>query len=135
MNGGMKRAIEEAIILAGMVGHVFVATADDEGVPHVAVAGQLTHAGDGRVAVSAWFCPATLSNLQMNHHIAIVVWDKSKDTGYQLLGGSERIEGIAMMDGYVPSGEEVRPMPQVEREITMRVTKVTGFTHAIHTDT
>ena len=125
-------SVTEAIALAKQMGHVFVATADDEGRPHIAVAGEVKYVKEGRLAVSAWFCPVTLSNLQINRHIALVVWDKDRDAGYQVLGESEKIEGVAMMDGYTPTLE--KPIPQVERRITMRVTKVTDFMHAVHTD-
>ena len=110
-----------------------MATADMNGLPHVAVAGELALLKGREVAVSSWFCPATLTNLQANRHIAIVVWDRSTDTGYQVIGESEKIEDMVMMDGYTPSAKQ-EPLPQVERRIIVRALKVIDFTHALHTD-
>lgn len=66
--------------LAEKLRHVFVATADTSGLSHVASAGKLTPAPDGRLVLADWFCPGTVSNLQQNPHIAIVVWDATADT-------------------------------------------------------
>ena len=126
-------SIENAVSLADKVEHVFVATADDRGMPHIAVAGTITHIGGARLGVSSWFCPTTLSNLQANHHISVVVWDRNNDAGYQLVGESEEIVDLVMMDGYTPSGEE-KSIPQVEREIIVRVTKIIDFMQTLHSD-
>lgn len=125
--------IKKAVSLADKLEHVFVATADDKGMPHVAVAGKVAFMGGTHVAVSSWFCPTTLSNLQINHHICIVVWDRDKDAGYQLIGESEKITGLAMMDGYTPSKEE-KAIPQVERQIIIRVIKIIDFMQTLHSD-
>jgi uncharacterized protein len=126
--------IKKSVLLAGRLGHVFVATADDKGVPHVAVAGALSHQGGAVVSVSAWFCPVTLSNLESNHNISIVVWDKASDTGYQLLGESGGMETVAVMDGYSSISPEDRPFPQVERRVSVKVSKIIDFMHALHSD-
>jgi uncharacterized protein len=125
--------LEKAVALIRKVGHVFVATADKAGRPHVAAAGKLDRSGKGRVRVSAWFCPTTMANIGENPRIALVVWDPSNDLGYQLLGETERVTDIAMMDGLAPA-EERSPLPQVEREFTLRVERVLEFTHAPHSD-
>jgi uncharacterized protein len=126
-------SIRSAVLLAGKIEHVFVATADDKGMPHIAVAGTITHMGGARVAISSWFCPTTLSNLQMNHHVSVVVWDRNNDAGYQLIGESEKIVDLAMMDGYTPSKEE-KGIPQVEREIIVRVIRIIDFMQTLHSD-
>jgi hypothetical protein len=56
------KAIKQAVALAQKPGHVFVATADAEGLPHVAAAATMNYAAENKVAVSAWFCPGTLSD-------------------------------------------------------------------------
>jgi len=129
----MVESIENAVRLADRLEHVFVATADNNGMPHVAVAGTITQKEGARLGVSSWFCPTTLTNLQMNHHIAVVVWDRENDSGYQLIGESEGVVDLAMMDGYVPAREE-KAVPQVEREIIVRVIKVIDFTQTLHSD-
>ena len=125
--------IKKAVSLADKLEHVFVATADEKGMPHVAVAGTVTHMGGTHVSVSSWFCPTTLSNLQINHHVSVVVWDRSIDAGYQLIGESEKIVDLTMMDGYTPSKEE-RSIPQVERQIIVRVIKIIDFMRTLHSD-
>jgi hypothetical protein len=127
--------IESAIRLAQKLEHIFVATADRGGTPHVAAAGELSPVSGDRVAVSAWFCPGTLANLQDNKQISLVVWDPENDHGFQLLGVVERIEELAVLNGFSPETEESSPIPQVERRLHVRVNRVIGFSHAPHSDT
>ena len=122
-----------AVELAKSLGHVFVATADQNGLPHLAAAKELSLGDDGLIEVAAWFCPGTVSNLQVNNNISIVVWNPANDRGYQLLGKLERMKEMAVMDGYAPELEEV-PLPQVERKIIVRVDKILDFRHAPHSD-
>ena len=55
-----------------------------EQTSRVAAAGKLALTPEGRVAVAAWFCPATVANLQKNRRVSLVIWDPKVDTGYQL---------------------------------------------------
>ncbi len=127
-------ALSKAVALAKKANYIFLATADEVGVPHVAAAGEISVVPiKGHVAVDAWFCPGTVANLQTNRHTAIVIWDSQKDKGYQLLGETEQVEEIAMMDGYT-SGMEERPIPQVKRRLLVRVDKIIGFRSTPHTD-
>ena len=126
--------IQSAVILSQKLGHVFVATADSKGLPHVAAAGRLSLGTDGLLTVAAWFCPGTVVNLEHNTKISLVVWDAAADTGYQLLGNVEKVEETAMLDGYVPEMESTGPSPQVERQLFVKVDKVIGFSHAPHSD-
>ena len=123
-----------AVELAEKLEHVFVATADSSGMPHVATAGKLSQTSEDHVAVTAWFCPGTLANLKNNRRISLVVWDAPLDKGYQLLGLVEKIEEIAMMNGYSPEADKYPPMPQVENRLLVRVDKVIAFSHAPHSD-
>jgi len=126
--------LQKVVALAEKIQHVFVATADGKGLPHVAAAGTLTAAPAGRLAVAAWFCPGTVTNLGQNRLVAIVVWDQADDFGYQLLGEVEKVEEVAVMDGYIPGEDEIRPLPQIERQLIVRVDKVIAFRHAPHSD-
>jgi len=127
--------LKKAIALAENVGHVFVATADATGLPHVAAAGRIRLiSGEGRVAVEAWFCPGTVANLQANQHTALIIWDPNMDNGYQLLGETEKVEDTAIMNGYAPGLEETHTLPQVERRLLIRVDKIIGFRRSPHTD-
>jgi predicted pyridoxine 5'-phosphate oxidase superfamily flavin-nucleotide-binding protein len=126
--------LERAVALAGNLRHVLVATADEDGLPHIASAGRLNAAPGGHVALAEWFCPGTLANLQQNRRISIVVWDAERDIGYQLLGEVEEVRELEMLDGYVPGEENRPPLPQVERELLVNVTKILAFSQAPHSD-
>jgi len=126
--------IKSAVVLGQKLGHVFVATADSNGVPHVAAAGRLGLGTDGLLTVAAWFCPGTVVNLEHNSKISLVVWDAAADTGYQLIGNVEKVDETAMLDGYLPEMESTGPSPQVERQLFVKVDKVIGFSHAPHSD-
>jgi len=127
-------AVQRAVDLGAKLGHVFVATADAKGFPHVAAAGGISPASQGRVAVDAWFCPGTVANLEQNRRIALVVWDPARDEGYQILGVVEEVEEQAIMNGYVPGMGDSTPPPQVERRLLVRVEKTVRFSHAPHSD-
>jgi hypothetical protein len=126
--------LKGAVLLGKRIGHIFVATADSEGLPHVAAAGTINLESEERVAVSAWFCPGTMANLEKNPRIALVVWDAKTDVGFQLLGNSEKVEEISVMDGYSPRLENQMPLPQAERKLTVRVNRIVSFKHAPHSD-
>jgi hypothetical protein len=130
-----KKTLNRAVALAQRLQHVFIATTDGKGLPHLAAAGKLALTPEGRVAVAAWFCPTTVANLQRNRRVALVVWEPKEDIGYQLLGETEKVEEIAMMDGYAPGIESKFPLPQVERQLLVRVDKIIDFKHAPHSDT
>ena len=114
----MKTAIlEKATQLANKVGFVFVATADRNKRPHLAVARTIELKEDGRIAVQEWFCPGTMSNLETNSNVSVIVWDKDTDVGYQMIGKMENIIDMHMTDGYFPKIENKQPLPAVERQI------------------
>ncbi len=115
-------------------GNIFVATAGAEGLPHVAAAGRLDRAEDGCVAVTEWFCPGTLANLQVNSRVAIVAWDPTVDLGYQLLGEVTKVEDVGILDGYAPTAGGAENFPQVKRRLLVRVDAVLDFRQAPHTD-
>jgi predicted pyridoxine 5'-phosphate oxidase superfamily flavin-nucleotide-binding protein len=129
-----KKTLTQAAALAQKLRHVFVATSDGKGLPHMAAAGKLALTPDGRVAVAAWFCPMTVANLQKNRRVSLVIWDPQSDMGYQLLGQAEKVEEIAMMNGHAPGVESQHPLPQVERQLLVRVDKIIDFKHAPHSD-
>jgi hypothetical protein len=129
-----QKILHQAVVLAQKLRHVFVATTDGKGLPHMAAAGKLALTPEGRVAVAAWFCPMTVANLQKNRRVSLVIWDPKVDRGYQLLGETEKVEVIAMMNGYVPGVESRHPLPQVERQLLVRVDKIIDFKHAPHSD-
>lgn len=128
------RILGEVETLARKIGHAFIATADPGGHPHIAAATSVCAVPDGRMSVSGWFCPVTESNLDHNPHVSLVVWDRTFDTGFQILGERERERDVAMMNGYSPGLDDAESYPQVERELIFRVQSVLEFHHAQHTD-
>jgi len=128
------KSLSTAVELTEKLEHVFVATADSSGMPHVAAAAKLNQTSKDHVALTAWFCPGTIANLSENRRISIVVWNAPSDKGYQLLGLVEKIEEIAMMNGYSPEIDETIVMPQVENRLLVRVDKIISFSHAPHSD-
>ena len=113
-------------------GTVIVATADGDGLPHVAAAGKLDVADGGRVTVTEWFCPGTVSNVQENSRISVVAWNPAQDDGAQLLGTVTNVRDVAMLDGYAP--DEKGDIPQTENELVIEVESVLKFTQSPHTD-
>ncbi len=128
------KSLNTAVELAEKLEHVFVTTADSSGMPHVAAAAKISQTSEDQVTVDAWFCPGTIDNLKNNCRISLVVWDAPVDKGYQLLGQVEKVEEIAMMNGYSPEIDETTVMPQVENRLLVRVDKVIAFSHAPHSD-
>jgi hypothetical protein len=127
--------IERMVELSSMVGFLFIATADGNGVPHMASARRAEYMAGGLLAVTEWFCPGTVANLRENPRLSIVVWDSTSDTGYQLIGESEKIEEIAMMDGFEAGRIETTPVPQIERRLIVRGREVFEFRQRPHSDT
>jgi hypothetical protein len=125
--------LKDAIALSVRLKNIFIATAGPGGTPHIAVAGPLAMAGEF-VGVSAWYCPQTLANIEKFPQISIAIWDKPADVGFQIIGKCEKIEDVAVMDGYFPKIEGSAVMPQVEKRLLVRVEKVFYFTQALHTD-
>jgi hypothetical protein len=126
-------ALKKAVALEKKIGHVFVVSANKSGIPHVAVARDMTITPEGFVAVKAWFCRGTMANVQENGSIALVVWDPAADQGYQLLGEIQNVEEVAMLDGYAP-GEEDSSLPQIERRFLFHIDRVIEFKQGTHSD-
>jgi uncharacterized protein len=129
-----SEAIEKAVSLAGKVGSVFVTTADKKGCPHLTAAAKTSVTLEKKLAVTGWFCPATVANVKVNPQVGIIIWDRENDTGYQLLGRSVEVKDLAMLNGYEPQIERNQQVPQVERELIIEIEKVLLFKHAQHTD-
>lgn len=126
--------LREVIRLAEKIGFAFVASADKNGAPHIAAAGKLTLADKDSVAVEEWFCPGTIANLNMNKHVSIVVWSKEPDNGYQLVGEVKKINDLGMLDGFSPALESAHPLPQVKKQLLIKIDKILEFKLAPHSD-
>jgi hypothetical protein len=127
--------LNQALELADRLTHVFVATADSDGMPHLAAAERLERMPDDRISVSYWFCPQTVANLEVNPKISLVVWDSESDEGYQILGETQFPQDVGMMDGYSPEIEaQEEHIPHVERQLLIHVDKIIAFSHKPHRD-
>lgn len=126
----MKDAIEDAIKIARRAGEIYVATSGE--YPHIATARKVSAAEDGRIRISEFFCPGTLENLEKNRKIAMSAYEKQSGRGYQLLGEVEEIHDLAMLDGF--AGDDLPAVPQVERELQIKVHSVLNFSGGPHTD-
>ena len=131
MNVKILKKLDE---LAHRLDHFFIATANKTGLPHVGVAGKCTVDLEGHIIISAWFCPGTMINLQINSKVALVLWDATVDIGYQVLGEVETIEDMAIMNGYSPERDKIPPLPQIERKLFIKVKEIIGFSQAPHSE-
>ncbi|MBM9605580.1 pyridoxamine 5'-phosphate oxidase family protein [Desulfopila inferna] len=129
------KAIFEAVDLGNRMEHVFVTTTNGNGLPHLAAAGIIRYISEDHISVEAWFCPATIQNLGDNPLISVVAWDPATDIGHQILGEVEKVEEIAMMDGFTGDLESEEQLPQSESRLIIRVDQVLAFSHAPHSDT
>jgi len=78
--------INAAIEIAKKLQYFFIATADRQGVPHVATAGQLAIRSSDTLEMSFWFCPKTIENLQKNKKVSLIIWDAQKNSGINCSG-------------------------------------------------
>lgn len=120
--------------MAEELGHIFVATSHNSGITHIAAAGKIILNEVDLVEVTSWFCHETVNNIQINNNVTLVVWDSRNDRGYQLIGNSQKVNVLHMLNGYVPEIEGIAPIPQVERKLVVSVNKINEFKHAPHTD-
>ena len=120
--------------LAAKIGYVFIATADIHGQPHITAAGKLAQTTEKHMLITEWFCTQTLSNIEMNPKISVIVWNSMTDFGYQIIGELEAIKDVGILDGYSPQNESKQPVPQVERQLLFHVDKVLEFKRSSHTD-
>ena len=65
--------LDKAIELAEKTGHLLVATAGSDGLPHVGVAGKMFKCGSDHLAVRAWFCPGTVRNAERGAKVSLVI--------------------------------------------------------------
>jgi general stress protein 26 len=113
---------------------VYVATANREGVPHIAAAEGIAFMED-EIVFRAWFCPKTVENLRENPQLSLAVLSPKTKEGYQLFGVVERIEKGAILDGYAPGEEEEwSGYPQAEHQLYIRVKAVSQLTSRGHSD-
>ena len=104
-----------------------------ENQPHAAISKDIKLTKDNKLTISSWFCLTTLKNVRKNPRLSIAVWDESTDKGFQVLGFSEKINDIKMLDGIIPD-DNGGELPNTEREIIMNVEYILEMKHSAHTD-
>jgi len=127
--------LKEAALLAEKTKHVFIASVNGDGVPHIAASKRLSLDAKNNVVLTDWFCPGTMENLMgKNNNLAIAVWDAKKDTGYQLIGKAKKEEDTAYLNGYASDSGKKDVVPQIRRKVTVRIEKILDFKLTPHTD-
>lgn len=121
----VRRLIETA-------SHVFVATADSSGVPHIAIGEQVAITGNSLLVFENWFCPVTLQNIAANTHVSVVVFEPDTGSGYQLICSVARNDNAAIHGG--DSAKAVPVNPEVLTRFTVKIHQVLGLSSGIHSD-
>ena len=127
-----KETIQKLVDVAARVGYLFVVTADQKGLPHLAVARKFNVVSERHLLIADWFCPKTSENLAINLHVACVAWDPESDLGFQAFGVLQDAEEIAMLDEFADEAPET--IPQSEKQLTIRIDDVVSFSQLVHTD-
>lgn len=113
---------------------VYVATANREGIPHIAAAEGMDFI-EGQIVFRAWFCLKTVENLRENPKLSLAVLSPKTQEGYQLFGEVEKIERGAILDGYTPGREKGwAGYPQAEHQIFIRIKAISHLTSRSHSD-
>lgn len=102
----------------------FMATADSDGNPYVTKVENIALVHHDCLKITSWFCPKTMENLMETRNISLVIWHVYQDVGFQLLGGVEKMEEAALLDGYAPEMEEKMPIPQIQWQLLVRVDRI-----------
>jgi hypothetical protein len=127
--------LKDAALLAKKTKHVFIASVNGDGVPHIAASSILSLDSKNNVVLTEWFCPGTMENLMGgNSHLAIAVWDAKQDTGYQLIGRAKKEEDMAYLNGYASDLGKKDSVPQIRRKVTVQIEKILDFKLTPHTD-
>jgi len=127
-----RETIQKLVDVASRVGYMFIVTADEKGLPHLAVARRFNVVSERHIMVADWFCPKTSENLSVNLHVACVAWDAELDVGYQAFGVLQDAEEIAMLDEFVEEAPEI--IPQAEKQLTIRLDDMVSFSQVVHSD-
>lgn len=127
------KTLDQIVAMAEETGHVFLLTADGKGVPHLTTAGTIRHVQNDLVSVTEWLCPITVKNLSVNPNVSVAVWNIRNDEGFQLKGEFQGASEVGMVDGYVAEDDD-SSVPQVLRNIIIRITGIFSFAKLVHAD-
>ena len=114
---------------------VYLATADEEGTPHIAASEGMTFTEEGKIRFKAWFCLKTVENLAKNRKLSLAILNPKTQEGYQILGEIERIDQGAILNGYRSDKEgKWTGYPQAEHQLLIRLQKIASLTSGPHSD-
>jgi general stress protein 26 len=130
-----KGLLDEVRKLVQEVKIVYVATANREGIPHIAASEGMTFVDGDQVVFTAWLCIKTVENLRENPRLSLAVLNPESRKGYQLWGEMERIERGAILDGFsLEKEQEWISYPQAEHQLFIRIRGISHFTSGVHSD-
>lgn len=114
----------------------YIATCNQDGQVHLAVARELTFLGEGGYIVfKSWFCRKTLENIQENPNIAIAMYDSERDIGYQIIGKTVSKDVVSVLNGYAPELEKIEKYyPQEEHRLIVKLVNVMDLHSTSHSD-
>lgn len=114
----------------------YVATSNQKGEPHLAVAKGLVFLPDNEhIAFKSWFCKRTLENIHENPNMAIAIYDIANDTGYQIIGKAVSKHVVAVLNGYSPKLERLgKEYPQEEYQLKIKLINVMDLHSVTHSD-
>lgn len=114
----------------------YVATSNQNGEVHLAVAKDLTFLSDNEhIAFKSWFCKKTIENIYKNPNVAIAIYDAKTDTGYQIIGKAVSTSVVAVLNGYTPELEKVeKECLQEEYQLKIKIINIMDLHRVIHSD-
>ncbi|MEP9410449.1 MAG: pyridoxamine 5'-phosphate oxidase family protein [Candidatus Brocadia sp.] len=114
----------------------YVATSDQKGETHLAVAKDLIFLPDNEhIAFKSWFCNKTIENIQKNPNVSIAIYDTKSDTGYQIIGKAVSKTVVAVLNGYAPELEKVeKEYPQEEYQLKIKIINIMELHRIAHSD-
>lgn len=115
---------------------VYIASTDEKGKPHLAVAKAPSTEENNTLIFEEWLCPETLKNLKVNPYVTVAAMDRETFSGYQAVGKVKEIkEGHMMLDGYTKAMEEqFAGIPQLQWRMTVIISDAMDFSSTFHTD-
>lgn len=118
--------------VAAAGGNVWVASCDQNGLPHLALSSKLEMPDDDTALLSGFCCIKSIDNVRVNPRIALGAWDPSSDEGWQVVG---QVRNIAVTEAPANSpthlGSEVGG---VHYTITVFIDKALHLTPGRHSD-
>ncbi len=125
LTGEMKDIFERQLAV--------VATASSDGTPNVGPKGSVHVVDDETLAYSESTSGKTLSNLQQNPKVAVMVVDREKADGYQVKGTAELLTSGDLFEKLARRQEE-RKRPRPKLVVRIRVEEIYSVKSGVTTE-